>query len=591
MVEEARGNERIIMHNIYENNILIINTALKIVNNIRIQNYDKAVRLLTALVSYLTKSAEDIFTNLDFYNQNGVIVTQENFVKYLKDITDAQEKKDFIHLADMLETEIVPMYMAMQDMLKLTGEDLYAEHDFFAGNIEYIRIAAKNGIREAEELLREGYLIDGTISQNIENEIYRLESARDGNLTIKKGIEGVYLHGTNRPLRDAELFAKEYMRDDYERYIVWGIGLGYHIRAMLDMEAPKIIVIEPDINMIYLALMNIDFPELEDGRLVIIHDGSYTKLAGYVGEEKINRLIIHEPSLHAECQIAQKINAKNILGIIERLQQIFIRESSIRNTYPLMLSNFKSNIVNCTGYVDEITSDFRGKKVIIIAAGPSLDKNVHYLSNLKTMSKNKRRDYVILAVGTVYRKLIKMDIRPDYVIVADANYRVFSQVRDVCNEQIPLLILSTACKKFARYYTGPRYLIAQNELDISEQYAKEHNYRTYDTGGSVTTTALSVAVKSGAKEVIFIGLDLAYTDGYAHATGTSSRSVDTNGRIRVKGVNGDEVYASNVFIIYRNWIENEIKKHPNIEFIDATEGGAKIAGTKIMSLEDALKKK
>lgn len=579
------------MHNIYENNILIINTALKIVNNIRIQNYDKAVRLLTALVSYLTKSAEDIFTNLDFYNQNGVIVTQENFVKYLKDITDAQEKKDFIHLADMLETEIVPMYMAMQDMLKLTGEDLYAEHDFFAGNIEYIRIAAKNGIREAEELLREGYLIDGTISQNIENEIYRLESARDGNLTIKKGIEGVYLHGTNRPLRDAELFAKEYMRDDYERYIVWGIGLGYHIRAMLDMEAPKIIVIEPDINMIYLALMNIDFPELEDGRLVIIHDGSYTKLAGYVGEEKINRLIIHEPSLHAECQIAQKINAKNILGIIERLQQIFIRESSIRNTYPLMLSNFKSNIVNCTGYVDEITSDFRGKKVIIIAAGPSLDKNVHYLSNLKTMSKNKRRDYVILAVGTVYRKLIKMDIRPDYVIVADANYRVFSQVRDVCNEQIPLLILSTACKKFARYYTGPRYLIAQNELDISEQYAKEHNYRTYDTGGSVTTTALSVAVKSGAKEVIFIGLDLAYTDGYAHATGTSSRSVDTNGRIRVKGVNGDEVYASNVFIIYRNWIENEIKKHPNIEFIDATEGGAKIAGTKIMSLEDALKKK
>ena len=215
MVEEARGNERIIMHNIYENNILIINTALKIVNNIRIQNYDKAVRLLTALVSYLTKSAEDIFTNLDFYNQNGVIVTQENFVKYLKDITDAQEKKDFIHLADMLETEIVPMYMAMQDMLKLTGEDLYAEHDFFAGNIEYIRIAAKNGIREAEELLREGYLIDGTISQNIENEIYRLESARDGNLTIKKGIEGVYLHGTNRPLRDAELFAKEYMRDDY----------------------------------------------------------------------------------------------------------------------------------------------------------------------------------------------------------------------------------------------------------------------------------------------------------------------------------------------------------------------------------------
>ena len=66
MVEEARGNERIIMLNIYENNILIINTALKIVNNIRIQNYDKAVRLLTAFVSYLTKSAEDIFTNLDF---------------------------------------------------------------------------------------------------------------------------------------------------------------------------------------------------------------------------------------------------------------------------------------------------------------------------------------------------------------------------------------------------------------------------------------------------------------------------------------------------------------------------------------------
>lgn len=39
---------------------------------------------------------------------------------------------------------------------------------------------------------------------------------------------------------------------------------------------------------------------------------------------------------------------------------------------------------------------------------------------------------------------------------------------------------------------------------------------------------------------------------------------------------------------YRKWIEQYIAKHPEINFIDATEGGAKIQGAVLQKLADVV---
>ena len=613
------------MNELFIANTRVINSARVIIAAARHQDYKKAMEELAKITKMLLKSSDFILQNIEYYNQYGTIVTEDSYISLIKIITDAQETEDYLYLADILQTELIPLFEKMQDVIKKTAYNLYDEYDYMQSNKMHLEVLLESlqteyskmddtdnnesqkilsKIKKVKELLTiiESYKID-----NIDYSEYIIQSAINGELTMQMGTTGIHIHSTVNPTAEGRNFAQEYYRIEYNSYIVLGIGLGYHVKELLNMYAPQIIVAESDINMLMLALMNMEFEELEDGRLQIIYDKDYTELATYITGERDEKIVIYAPELKNAMKINEQrlsilsdIKSENNISdnlkeellkkkrIYEKIKQVFIRESSVRNNEKRMNLNFKYNIANCTHYVDEIEDRFKGKKVIIVAAGPSLDKNVE---QLKTIDR-KTDEYVILAVGTVYKKLLNMGIKPDYVIIIEANESIISQISGVEDTEVPLLILSTAYRELARKYQGKKYLIDQYEYDHAEDHAQKYGYKLYSTGGSVTTTATSVAITLGARTIIFIGFDLSYPDGISHADGTSGKKkLDTTGFVGVESIDGTIVYATNVFIIYRNWIENEIKKHPDIEFIDATEGGAKIAGTKIMSLEDALKKK
>ncbi|MBU5469326.1 DUF115 domain-containing protein [Falcatimonas sp. MSJ-15] len=613
------------MNELFIANTSVIDSARVIIAAARHQDYRKAMVELTKITRMLLKSSDFILQNIEYYNQYGIIVTEDSYISLIKIITDAQETEDYLYLADILQTELIPLFEKMQDVIKKTEANLYDEYDYMQSNKMHLEVLLESlqteyskmddtdnnesqkilsKIKKVKELLTiiESYKID-----NIDYSEYIIQSAINGELTMQMGTTGIHIHSTVNPTAEGRNFAQEYYRIEYNSYIVLGIGLGYHVKELLNMYAPQIIVAESDINMLMLALINMEFEELEDGRLQIIYDKDYTELATYITGERDEKIVIYAPELknamkinEQQLSILSDIKSENDISdilkeellkkkrIYEKIKQIFIRESSVRNNEKRMNLNFKYNIANCTHYVDEIEDRFKGKKVIIVAAGPSLDKNVE---QLKTIDR-KTDEYVILAVGTVYKKLLNMGIKPDYVIIIEANENIISQISGVEDKEVPLLILSTAYRELARKYQGKKYLIDQYEYDHAEDHAQKYGYKLYSTGGSVTTTATSVAITLGARTIIFIGFDLSYPDGISHADGTlGKKKLDTTGFVGVESIDGTIVYATNVFIIYRNWIENEIKKHHDIEFIDATEGGAKIAGTKIMSLENALKKK
>ena len=134
---------------------------------------------------------------------------------------------------------------------------------------------------------------------------------------------------------------------------------------------------------------------------------------------------------------------------------------------------------------------------------------------------------------------------------------------------------------------------------MSEDAARIKRYNTYETGGSVSTTALDVCLRLGCKSAAYIGLDLAYTESRGHADGTSGvKNMDTSDMKRVPGYEiintqqGDrikkmEVASSHLFDMYRHWIENRVSQ-TSIPVFDATEGGSIIQGLKIITLKDYL---
>ena len=56
----------------------------------------------------------------------------------------------------------------------------------------------------------------------------------------------------------------------------------------------------------------------------------------------------------------------------------------------------------------------------------------------------------------------------------------------------------------------------------------------------------------------------------------------------MEDIHGNRIPTSSQLYYYLNWFENFIRENSTTIFIDATEGGAKIKGTMIMTLEDAI---
>ena len=185
-----------------------------------------------------------------------------------------------------------------------------------------------------------------------------------------------------------------------------------------------------------------------------------------------------------------------------------------------------------------------------------------------------------------------LGIDVDYMIVTDANERIKWHLHGLEEQKIPMLYLATACQYYSSHYAGRKYLICQDGYAPAEKLAKEHGWQLYQTGGSVSTTALDVCIRLGCVSIALIGLDLAYTDNKAHADGTSRTDVDgTEEMQQVPAIGGGTVAASRLFQMYNRWIAKRVAE-PDVTMpvYDATEGGAIVPGLSVTTLQEVIMK-
>lgn len=558
---------------IYQTNALLQSTIHRIISACHIQNYDKAIRTFTDMNDNLMLMLDAVFSDISFYNQETELVNTDSVSIALNDMLTAQECGDYVLFADLLELQLVPFLQSIQEAIR-TYDVASAEPDCWERNMDMLE---KTNRVLWNQLLKYHERYEKENAEGTRQGIHHLEDTNSGAFTMagqdEKGM--YYYHSNVDPMKEAAEFARYYYNTGSDSYVVWGLGLGYHIRELLSLDSGiSLSVYESDLDVIYHCMMAVDMTAcMALPGFSICYDPDFKEIIGALENLKEN-FILHYPSLR---HIADS-------RIKEQMEMFFIRDSGKRNAEILFESNSRENFKHYDGYVDELKASFEGKKAIIVAAGPSLDKNVELL-------KNKPKDGLILATGTVFRKLINLGIDVDYVIVTDANSRVYHQIAGYENHQIPMLYLSTAYKGFSMNYQGKKYLICQNGYDKAEEIAEKNGWHLYETGGSVSTTALDVCIYLGCKEIAFIGLDLAYTNNLAHAEGTSRREAAEAGELsKVPAVGGGMVPVSRVFMIYNKWIENRVKK-PDVTMpvVDATEGGALITGLKVMSLAEYLR--
>lgn len=515
-----------------QQNALLLRMAQDAVRSLRRQEYLPGLRKMTRTIDLLTETVPRFLQYQEQIAEMGVPINGETLREMLKQLMQAQQEKDYILSADLLERVLMPLMVSMQEAYAMAVTPPDTEY---------------SGIR--------------------------LERTSCGLYTLAVQREGRwhYLHTNGDVWAEAASLAESWYEPGKCRYTVYGIGLGYHVLALVELDdSIEVTALEEDTQIWGLACQyGVGKELMKNDRVTVCVDAVHSQLPKLAAE---NVFVIHYPSLGG---IRKDYYRK-------QLEDYFIEYSSARTQMRQMMGNFTRNQEYFDWEAGLLRESFQGKRVFIIAAGPSLDKNMAELAQAGPQD-------VVLATGTILKKLLNAGIRPDYVMITDSGHFTYHQIEGVRETEIPLLCLSTVYYRIPADYPGEKYVMFQQGFAPGEEYAAARGYDLYETGGSVTTTALDLALRLGAGEIIFVGLDLAYPGGRHHASQTANEEgIYQDAPEMVQDLEGRQIPTGRNMVLYRKWIEKRIAQEPEISFIDATEGGARIAGTKVMPLRRAL---
>lgn len=230
---------------------------------------------------------------------------------------------------------------------------------------------------------------------------------------------------------------------------------------------------------------------------------------------------------------------------------------------------------------------YKGKPAIIVGAGPSLDKNIDALKSIKDKA-------VICSVDGAINTLLNNGIYPNVVSSLE---RVELTAKFYENKSIPEdiiyvgpnVVLGSILDKFSRIIFTGRYGDA-----LFRELNDNLGFTNLDVGINVSNVLISFARHMGCFPIIFVGMDLAYTNGKTHTTSFSENFDDKfmssykKNTVYVKGQNGEMLESFEHFMHTKSWIESKIASDKEGLYINATEGGANIAGAENKSLIDTI---
>ncbi|HEX3032258.1 MAG TPA: 6-hydroxymethylpterin diphosphokinase MptE-like protein [Bacillota bacterium] len=391
----------------------------------------------------------------------------------------------------------------------------------------------------------------------------------------------LYLHSKYSPMKEAARFAQENMANQKKINVVYGFGLGYHVEKMLDLleDDNELHVFDLNYHLFRESLNYRDYSKmLADSRLKLYITPRLGELADKLakvldGGEPAN-IVLHMPSVNSLDD--DHLQLKYVL------MELNLRKNIDQQSLALLEKNFQENRSLISRNVGEFFGRFPGIPAIIVAAGPSLDKNKHLLKGIQDKC-------LIIAVAQALRSLLETGVKPHIMVTIDPQDITYNQIQGYENLDIPFFLMATAAPVNARRYQGPKFIACQQESYL----LPEEKHFLIKPGGSVSTTALDIAIRMGCNPIAYVGQDLAFTDNLHHSRGTyhDTHEVKILKNMRmVEDRNKQMVPTTLGMISFRNWISRRVAEEADHLFVNATEGGAFIPGLEHISLQEYIDK-
>ena len=365
-------------------------------------------------------------------------------------------------------------------------------------------------------------------------------------------------------------FAKQLDAED-TLYVFTGMDSGLLANYILSMTFPagsRFIFVEL---AEVLALLNIDLPDSLKSKLWITTEAELPEILKQAG----NDICIakgqyrHYHSLAAAAEtlpeyillksaIAQALDHERFNQAVNFGQKEFVQRQL-------------ENVCDNHSKAELLRGTFKGGTAIIVAGGPSMDQQLDWL-------KANQHRLTIFAVSRIAAKLMSNGITPDIVVTVDPQAFSFDVSREMMQYAEDFLLVHA-------YHAHP-WIVAQwagKNLYLGDRFPWQTQHSNIITQGpTVTNSSLLLAIEMGFSRILFTGMDLCYSrQGVSHASGTQEAKLGPSLGHMCEWVETYSGYLAETplqLLHARQAIENDIAKHPQLEYINLSEDAAKIAG-------------
>jgi hypothetical protein len=385
--------------------------------------------------------------------------------------------------------------------------------------------------------------------------------------------------------------------------LVFGIGAGHLTRALRDRSRASVIVYEPDPGILRTLL---EAGPCDLGGVPIVCDLNDLKAAWQrYTRSRPGATTVQTPGYPEAYPAA-------LQEVVTTVREMLNDEQCVENTrrvrFRQWVDNLVANLPTVAGSVpcNAIAGAFGGVPAFIVGAGPSLDTNIEHLREAKKRG-------LLIAVNSSASALAAAGITPDIVVCIEsldlsAKLGALPFIDDV----VRVFSLSSHPANLATG-SGPLLPVIE-KLPAFENVGELLRGPGAEVGGSVSTVAFWVAKALGCSPLVLVGQDLAFT-GY----GTYARGTSYEGSVAVPSADGKtleftwnaaitkahgtaagplanradlvmvdawggngQVPSGVMFASFRVWFEVAAAvfgvTNPELELVNATEGGARIQG-------------
>ena len=431
---------------------------------------------------------------------------------------------------------------------------------------------------------------------------WNIVRAKDGSASAYEG--GALLHSAYNPKREAEQTVANSDFAGCRAAVFFGFGLGYAVEAYaLRFPDRAIIVVEPDAARFFASLALTDWTAVFASKdcIVAIACPSHTVVsfierygAPHCAFFSIPSHTSHAAHYFDTLRTLVKRNKRKDdinAATLERFAKRWLKNSCKNiNNYALMRG------------VSAYAGNAHGIPFTIVAAGPSLEHALPYLSEIKKRS-------VIVCVDTALRACLRAGVEPDFIVVGDPQYYAYRHIAGLASKSSVLIaevavypsVFSFPCRSFA---------LSSSLFPIGQWFERHLGDKSdLGAGGSVASAAWNFAYAAGAAEIYCCGLDFAFPEKKTHIRGSMFEEGTHEAAIRTLPAetqnlpllfsagaedgcdyDGKPVPTDSRMKMFAWWFESRIASCPDVKTYTLDRSGIAIPGIEPVDVRSFLKK-